>query len=419
MNQIKPYLFWIIAGVILLALIVGGYLTTPTRQVNGTTMNAAEVKNYLDGKVKGFQNLVKRAAKGDPTGVPFDPVQDSDIKHLTEDYLLTTKWAARIRPNVEEYRKQLKVIQADLVGRSKVLHEPISESNQQLQWFTAYQEKTGQFVVQLRDANALVVPVEAQTTRRGGRGAFAPTGADSNTGAAAGTDEDPLSPTTGSKIRDVLGLYTRKGDLPTADEHPLLTTRFRIVEALGRVVLASDVDTKPNPVVDAKQIVHRPAAIAGLEWSRDSEGFTDPVTSRYATYVRLTLTLQGTESALLATLAGLESMDRPILLVAGSTLSRQDRLEAGARRMTDSDGNPYAAVAVMTVDLLALDYSQMPDPSNASGSAPLTNPANTSGNNPGMNQQGAPGSHMGPPPSSYGSETPPDQSGRDFEGNNQ
>jgi len=417
-NQIKPYLFWIIAGVLLLVLIIGGYLTSPTATVNGTTMNAAEVKNHLDTKVKGFQNLVKRAAKGDPTGVPFDPVLDSDIKRLTEDYLLTTKWADRISPNVDEYRKQLKVIHADLVARSKVLHEPISESNQQLQWFTAYQEKTGQFVVQLRDAKALVVPVEGTSSRRAGRGGIAPMLAvPSAGGAAAGTDEDPLSPTTGSKIRDVLGLYTRKGDLPTADEHPLLTTRFRIVEALGRVVLASDVDTKPNPIVDAKQVVHRPAAIAGLEWSSDREGFSDPVTSRYATYVRLTLTLHGTESALLATVAGLESMDRPIMLVAGSTLTRQDRLAAGSRRLTDSDNEPFAAVAVMTVDLLALDYSQMPDPTSGAASAPLATPGMTPGSpgNFGNPPLGSPGQY---PPGAPDSQ-PPGSPGSEFEGSNE
>jgi len=415
-NQIKPYLFWIIAGVLLLVLIIGGYLTSPTATVNGTTMNAAEVKNHLDTKVKGFQNLVKRAAKGDPTGVPFDPVLDSDIKRLTEDYLLTTKWADRISPNVDEYRKQLKVIHADLVARSKVLHEPISESRQQLQWFTAYQEKTGQFVVQLRDAKALVVPVDGQTSRRGGLAPVQPAPRAGFGGVTTGTDEDPLSPTTGSKIRDVLGLHTRKGDLPTAEEYPLLTTRFRIVEALGRVVLASDVDTKPNPIVDAKQVVHRPAAIAGLEWSRDSEGFSDPVTSRYATYVRLTLTLHGTESALLAALAGLESMDRPIMLVAGSTLTRQDRLAAGARRLTDSVGDPFAAAAVMTVDVLALDYSQMRDPTSGAASAPSLTPAMT----PGM--PGNPGNPMGPPgsyPPEGPSSQPPDNPRSEFEGSNE
>lgn len=359
MNQIKPYLFWIIAGVLLLVLLIGAVVTAPTGMIAGKELNSVEIKAQLDSKVKGFANLVKRARKGDPVGgPPWDPIIDAEIQRLTNDYLLTPRWADAIKPNVEEYRKQLAAIQTDLVQRSKNLHEPISENRDLLAWFTAYQTQTAQFVAQLRDANCLVVPEDTRTVRAAG---LRPPGGRATGGGAPTNDDNPLDPATGATIRGVLGLFTRTGPLPPAEEHALLTTRFRIIQALGRVVLASVAETRPNPVVDPDQIVRQPAAIAGVEWARDTEPLLG-VTASYATYLRLSVTLHGTESSLLATLAGLESIERPIAIVAGSTLIRQDRLPAGRRRTSDSEGDPAAALAVLTVDLVVLDYSKMPDP---------------------------------------------------------
>ncbi len=359
MNQIKPYLLSIIAGVVLIALLIGAAIFSPRGTINGRELNSVEVKAQLDSKVKGFANLVKRARKGDPVGgPPWDPVIDAEIQRLTNDYLLTPRWAKEIEPNVIKYRQQLKDIQTDLVARSKNLHEPISENRDLLAWFTAYQAQTAQFVTQLRDANCLVVPEDTRTAQTTG---LQPPGDLATVGGASAHEDNPLDPATGATLRGVLGLFTRTGPLPPADEHAQLTTRFRIIQALGRVVLASAADARPNPVVDPDQTVRRPAAIAGLEWARDTEPLLG-VTASYATYIRLTLTLHGTESSLLATLAGLESLERPIAIVAGSTLTRQDRLPAGRRRTVDAAGEPAAAVAELKVDLVVLDYSKMPDP---------------------------------------------------------
>lgn len=407
MNQIKPYLFWIVAGVLLLILVIGAVVTSPTGTIGGNTLDSVGVKAHLDTKVRDFKNLVQRARKGDPVGLPWDPVSDEQIQRLTNDYLLTTRWADAIKPNVEEYRKQLAAIQEDLVNRSKILHEPVSASRDLLAWFTAYQEQTGQFVAQLRDAKCLVLPVDG-VARPGIR---SPGGRTMGTGTTALGEENPLDPATGAKIRDVVGLFTRTGPLPPAEEHALLTTRFRVIQAIGRVVLASDVATRANPVVDPEQTVRRPAAIAALEWGRD----TDPlegVTASYATYLRLSLTLHGTESALLATLAGLESLERPIAIVAGSTLTRQDRLPAGARRPVDGAGDPAAPVAELKVDLVVLDYSKMPDPTSESLQS-LQQPQGI----PGGLETGYPGGLPGQYPPGVPTDMPPsDMPGQNFEG---
>lgn len=407
MNQIKPYLFWIVAGILLLVLLIGAVVTSPRGTIGSNTLDSVGVKAHLDTKVRDFKNLVQRARKGDPVGLPWDPVSDEAIQQLTNEYLLTTKWADAIKPNVEEYRKQLAAIQEDLVNRSKNLHEPISASSDLLAWFTAYQEQTGKFVAQLRDANCLVLPVDP-AVRPGARPGG---GRTMGGGTTTLSDENPLDPATGAKIRDVVGLFTRTGPLPPAEEHALLTTRFRVIQAIGRVVLASDVETRANPVVDPEQIVQRPAAIAALEWSSGTEPM-EGVTASYATYLRLSLTLHGTESALLATLAGLESLERPIAIVAASTLTRQDRLPAGTRRVVDGDGEPAAPAAVLKVDLVVLDYSKMPDPTGENLES-LQQPQGIPGGYPGGFPGGLPGGY---PPGVPTGMPPPDMSGQEFEG---
>jgi hypothetical protein len=383
-NQIKPYLFWIVSGVALVVILIGAVLFAPTGEIGGKSMNASEVKSQLDSKIAKFKDLHKRAQKGDPQGI-WDPVLDDDIRQLTNDYLLTPRWAEQINPNVDDYSKQLGAIRTNLVTRSKVLHEDITKSSDRLAWYTAYQEQSGAFVTQLRDAGCLVLPA----TPRSGRAAAPRFGVPAaGGGATTGGDSDPLNPSTGAKIREIVGLFTSSGDLPPATDHPLLTTRFRIVQAIGRVVMASGVETRPNPVVKNEKPSIRPAAIVKLEWSRGEDPLVG-VTASYATYIRLTMTMSGTESALLAALAGLESLEKPVAIVVSSTLSRQERLAAGARKVMDDQGEPYSAVADMAVDVVILDYTEMPDPTSAELGT-LAQPS-ASGGIPGM----PPGGGMG------------------------
>lgn len=362
MNKIKPYLFWVIAAVILVLLMVGSFVFAPTGDVNGEQQDAVGVKTALDRESKKFKELTTRAKKGDPRRV-FDPVIDNDIKELTNDYLLTPKWDEQIRPNVTQYGLQLQAIRADLVARSAVLHEKITDKEDRLAWFTAYQEQTGKFVAQLRDAKCLVVPTVGGSGGPTGFNGGQPGFAGGALAPAAGQD-DPLDPATGSKIRDIVGLFTRTGDLPVADQHPLLTTRFRIVQAIGRLVLASGVEARANPIVAESKVVTQPAAITGITWGQDTEPLTG-TTAMYATYIRLKLNLQGTESSLMAALAGLESLSQPVAIVVSSTFSRQEKLSAGARKVTTGANEAYAPSALLEVDLLVLDYSKMPDPTSA------------------------------------------------------
>ena len=69
MNQIKPYLFWIICGVLLLVLLVLGlFVLSPSDQsIDGTARDAYQVKDVLDADSKRLQALSVRAKRGDPS----------------------------------------------------------------------------------------------------------------------------------------------------------------------------------------------------------------------------------------------------------------------------------------------------------------------------------------------------------------
>ena len=77
-KQIKPYTFWIVAGVIIVVELglIGFY--SPT-DADGNTPE--QVKNTLDNDFKKLQDLYDRAGR-EPKGV-YDPENPTDIANLT------------------------------------------------------------------------------------------------------------------------------------------------------------------------------------------------------------------------------------------------------------------------------------------------------------------------------------------------
>lgn len=351
MNQLKPYLLWIVAGFFFLVLVILLAFVSPTVEDNGESKDAYQIKETLDAESKKLAALSKRARNGDPLG-PFDPQLDSDIKKLTTDYLLTDRWLEVIEPHVKRYSEQLGQIRDDLLMRSKTLIEPVAPTSDRLQWYTPYQKLTGELVAKMQSAGCLEIPTE---TRMSFQPAVGPGGA-----APAAAASEELDPEKSSKLRSILGLFTSEGDLPEADQHPVLTARFRIAERIASAVLGSAAESLPNPVLPGSGGTREPAAVSGWEWKQDNEPLEQPI-SLYAQPIRFKVTLQGSESALALALARIESLDRPVLIVLGSTLSRIDRLSAGARKMQGPKGEPRVAKAQMDIEILVLDFNQMPE----------------------------------------------------------
>lgn len=359
MNQVKPYLLWIVAGVLFLVLIVLMAVVSPTVELDGGTKNAYEIKSTLDADAKKLKALVKRARTGDPVGI-YDPQSETDIRKLTNEYLLTNRWLEVINPHVTKYSAQLGQIREDLQARSKVLVEPVAPTSDRLQWYAPYQQKTGELVGKLRDAGCLVLPTDGTKKFQPAVPMGGPQGMP-GAGAAPGAAEgDVLDPEKNAKIRALIGLFTSEGELPEADQHPLLTTRFRIAERIANAVINSTAETLPNPVIARGVPVRTPAAFAAWEWKQDSEPLESPI-GDYARPWRCTVTLQGSESSLVAALANIESLDRPILVVLGSTLSRIDRTPAGARMLQEGKGVNNVAQARLEIQILVLDFSEMPE----------------------------------------------------------
>jgi len=407
MNQLKPYLFWIISGVILLILLILGlFVLSPTDEsIDGTPRDAYEVKSLLDTDAKKLQELSKRAKRGDPNRV-FDPQVKGDIDTLTNDYLLTKDWKGVIDPHVEKYDQQLKALRQDLIDRSAVLRKEITSDHGKLQWYTTYEAVTADLVTRLRTARALLVAETGTATST-----FVPSAGGGPAAGVGAVGDDPLHPQKGSRIRSVLGLLTTTS-YPEPTEHDLLTRRFRIVEAVATAVLASEAEALPNPLVGAAVPPRSPAAITSWDWKTDTAETLEGGISTYATPVRCTVGLQGSESSLGAALARLESLERPVVIVLGVTFARIDRAPSGARKPLHANGDAVIAPATVTVELLVLDFGQMPDLTSVAAPS-------ASGAPPGMHGPGGPipnGSGMGTPamPSGSSDETMnPGRSGAD------
>ena len=98
---------------------------------------------------KNLENLNTRANAGDPQG-RFDPEVPLDIKNLTDKYLITERWKAVLVPIVQKYNQQLDQVHQDLIGRSAILHSPITDSEDPSTWYTAYESKTREILTALK-----------------------------------------------------------------------------------------------------------------------------------------------------------------------------------------------------------------------------------------------------------------------------
>jgi hypothetical protein len=305
-KQIKPYTFWIVCGVIVV-IELGLIAFWPIADENGHTPE--EVKGQLDTDFKKLNDLYVRAGKT-PTGV-MDAERPEHIKALTEDYLITPKWKGVLQPHVDKYEQQLSAIRKDLATRSAVLHEPVADSGDLFSWYTAYVGKTKEVMLALRNAGALVVD-------------------------EANRDDTDFE--NGSAVRGRVGFYTKVEKTPEANEHPLLTVRFRIMQKISEAIIASGSNPLPSPVVktnrDGELEAKHTAVVKGAEWKRGGESsrsLSGPI-AEVAEAHELMLTLEGSTSALIATQAAIEGISDPVMVVAGGTLSARGAQAAGARK---------------------------------------------------------------------------------------
>lgn len=308
------HLFWIICGVVLVAIIAAWLLLVPT-----TT--ARDSKNKLDQQSKDLKELEKRADRGDPPGL-FDAENPDDTQRLANDYLITESWKRVLQPHVEKYEKQLADIKAQLFGRAAWMHKPVTSTKNVLEWYSAYITASEALIVRLREAGCMKRAAETDVINASNE-----------------------SPTT---VRASIGLYTKSGTFPDPREHAQLTARLRAMELVADRLIAARVAIADNPVVGPTgprvDRATASAVIASVEWvggSNTADGeagmrlLTTAISSQVmARAIGLRLTLDGPLSALLAVTANLErnaETDKPLIAITSTSLSRRESALAGER----------------------------------------------------------------------------------------
>ena len=324
-KQLKPYTFWIVAGVVVV-IELGLIAFWPIEDDTGATPEI--VKQNLDTEFKKLEKLSVRADNR-LSGV-YDAENLEDIRRLTEEYLLTPKWKSVLEPHVESYRKQLALIKKDLSVRSAILHEKIADSGSLFSWDTEYTSKTKMIMSTLYKSKVLVIDKKE------------------------GSDFE-----TGAQIRAQVGFYTKGEKTTEAKEHPELTVRFRIIEKISEVLMAAESVSLANPVAKNGKETDlensRSVNIKGVEWKRSGEPSKalSGTIAEIADAYELTLTLEGSASALIAAQAAIETISTPILIVSGGMLSARPPMPAGIRKNVADE--PMS----LRLNIVVIDFSRV------------------------------------------------------------
>ena len=402
MNQIKPYLFWVVIGLILFLELAWWALSIPDIDVVGNKAEAQKAKKTLDEEYKHLEQLDKRAKSGSPTGV-FDAEKEADIRTLTDNYLITPEWKKVLDPHVKRYEEQLVAVKKHLASRSVSLRKPIADSTDKFAWYTAYQNASEAQLKVLHEAQAIVLLTSATAAKSpapGGMPAGLPGGVPGTAGAgsvASATSATSPDFSTDASLRAIAGFFTKGADLPDPSQHEQLSRQFRTMERIIAVVVGTSAADAVNPLagVEDKPSTDR-AAIGGVTWATDATATViGGEASSYATGWTLSVTLHGPMSAILSTMAALEyphEATSPLLDVVGVDLSRKAAFMAGERKDVGSE------LVIARISLLVLDFTDAPN-----GTKPVAAPAagaGRSGMPPGMPGGYNPGMPpgMAPPP---------------------
>ncbi|MBA2479069.1 MAG: hypothetical protein H0V44_00270 [Planctomycetes bacterium] len=386
MNKAKPFLFWIIAGAIILVELVLLIFISPTGESGNSPQ---DVKGNLDRQSQKLSVLHAKALgpKGQPTPAlrVFDAEDPADIKDLTSLWLPTPQWKKPLEDHVALYNQQLPAISSYLTGRSVFLHQPIADTSDKFSWYETYARLTGQVLQALHEKAALAMP-------------------SAGSGGSNIVDFTALDFTSADAVRRIAGFYTKGTSLPDPSEYPALTLRYHVVELIALALLENPATNKETPIAPVKTQHEERAALAGVEWKSQSD-----------TAISLVLTLHGPISALLAAEAALEQIHdgtKPIIVVTGGSLARKT-YNTGERT-----GSAEDLVAKLSLEVLdfnpgegertaSRDIAQPIVPFTPSAAAavpaspaqaPSTTPPVPGGIRPGPGQQGGPGAPVGPGP---------------------
>ena len=337
MDKIKPYMFWIICGVVLLVELMLAFTLDP---VNADGNNVVNATKKLNKQVKDFGVYVEKADNTPPKAFAIDNVEY--FNKLNADYLVSKSWMSGLNQVQNELRTHKENVESDLRKRSGVLHKGVSIPNAPLfRWYKDYNDKTVELLNELHKADQLKVVgndplASAETKER--------------------ADELLASNAT---LRKVGGFYTKGAEFPTEEEHPIITTRFRISEAIINALLAAEGSLIENNMVNFgnKNFILAPDGIVKpglveITWDSFGGGKWDSenaVAVKGGRAVNFKVKLSGSASALLAATAQIEKSQEPIFVIHGSHWEQPRRKNPEAVKQMDRP-------ILLTLRLAVLDY---------------------------------------------------------------
>jgi hypothetical protein len=298
-KALRPYLFWIICGVVLIVELVAFAVISPAiPDKPGVTPVSA--RQAADQAVKDLKSLTTRAnatllLSNGPTA-PFDPEDAAARSRMLSQYFTTPSWEQPIRDRLTQIQAQKTLITSELEERSKSLREPIlADANAEPDtWGYAYAALTGSHVKKLVDA-----------------GLLAPSG-----GAAR---NDAKFYETDRGLRDQIALYTTDGRWPDRNEHAGLALRFRIIQRLTDALAAVAVPAQPNPGIDGKLV---PMRSEPERVRLNRLAFQGQPSGSNPRSLRVSLDLDGTPNALTEAMRVLDDLSQPITIRIGATWER-------------------------------------------------------------------------------------------------
>lgn len=371
MEQIKPYAFWIVCGVLLVVELVLVAMIDPTDE-RGRSVET--VVNSADREFRSFKNDHERAeavlqyTRKDGDGdrdapVPAEaisPENEEKVNEFLEKYLIHGSWKDSFLGVTKAYKDQLRDIEELLRTSSEPLHEPIGDPQASTGvWYASYLGETVGLMRQMRQAGRVSLGEGVPTQKQ--------------------LEEN-------SAFRSTFGFHTKPagGAFPNRDEIPQLTERFHVSEQLCRLIMGLKVVGAPNPrhtaVEDMQERQPDPAAPFGVElrsveWGGgrgygSGGGITGILPGAEGAEVApCTVVLRGPPAALAAFGTKIDNLRRPLILRTGSSWRRIGVGRSSFRSTTLSsepgqsdDLGRRSDVVEMELQLVYLDFANMQSP---------------------------------------------------------
>ncbi|MFW5750728.1 MAG: hypothetical protein ACOCZK_03670 [Planctomycetota bacterium] len=334
MEQIKPYIFWIVCGVLLvieLAIIAMVEPGVDSKPGVGPADAKRQAEAAYRSRIKG--DLLQRAKNVIEIGGVPSPLERSTerINEVLDNYIITDEWQTILKGAIAEHHKQLKDIKIGLVSRSRVLYQPFTDTDVPATWYFEYQEKTADILRRLREAGVLQLP-------------------------SAFTDPSDEDLTENERLRSTFGLRTDPNTF-LASDHEAVVREYRVIEQLAAAIANARGRVYPNPLLDSAHgdwaMAEASAATAGLvelEWAEESRRTAPENGVEHG----FTLTLEGPPAALHAAAAAIDRINNPILVRTGCRWTRAGRRGDGSAKVgAQADEHMRLALNYVLLDYLA------------------------------------------------------------------